>query len=96
MSDALNEAAEALRGKLGGGGFDGSVKFDVTGEGSILLDGAGVSTEGGDADCTISGSLDTFRDMFEGNLDPTSAFMTGKIRIDGDMGVAMKLARLFG
>ncbi|MEM6944726.1 MAG: SCP2 sterol-binding domain-containing protein [Pseudomonadota bacterium] len=41
----------------------------------------------------MSGDLDTFRDLFDGALDPTSAFMTGKIKIDGDMGAAMKLVQ---
>lgn len=95
MSEALTEAAEKLRGKLGGDTFDGSVKFDIEDEGVIVLDETGVSEGDGEAACTISGSLDTFREMFDGDLDPTSAFMTGKIKIDGDMGVAMKLAQVF-
>ena len=96
MSDALNAAAAALQGKLGGGSFDGSVKFDVEGEGVILIAGETVSTDDGDADCTISASMDTFQELFAGELDPTAAFMTGKIKIDGDMGVAMKLSGLLG
>ena len=40
--------------------------------------------------------METFHEMFEGELDPTAAFMTGKIKIDGDMGVAMKLGQLLG
>jgi putative sterol carrier protein len=34
--------------------------------------------------------------MMQRKLDPTTAFMTGKIKIDGDMGIAMKLGRVFG
>ena len=94
MSDDLTTAAGALSEKLAGSSFDGSVKFDVAGAGVIrIVDGA-VTTEDGAADCTISASMDTFRDMFNGDLDPTAAFMTGKIKIDGDMGVAMKLGQL--
>ncbi|MFK7944175.1 MAG: SCP2 sterol-binding domain-containing protein [Paracoccaceae bacterium] len=96
MSASLDAAAAALQEKIGSGGFDGSVKFDIADEGTIrIVDGA-VSTEDGDADCTISASMETFQDMFEGELDPTAAFMTGKIKIDGDMGVAMKLGQLLG
>ena len=40
--------------------------------------------------------MDTFQEMFAGDLDPTAAFMTGKIKLDGDMGVAMKLGQLLG
>ena len=96
MSASLEAAAAALQEKLSGGGFDGSVKFDIADEGAIrIVDGA-VTTDDGDADCTISASLDTFQDMFNGELDPTAAFMTGKIKIDGDMSVAMKLGQLLG
>lgn len=94
MSDALNAAAEALKGKLGDSGFDGSVKFDIADEGVIRIADGAVVTEDGAADCTIAASMDTFQEMFDGELDPTAAFMTGKITIDGDMGVAMKLGQL--
>ncbi|MEM7060008.1 MAG: SCP2 sterol-binding domain-containing protein [Pseudomonadota bacterium] len=93
MSDALEAAAEALRGKIGDG-IDGSVKFAIEGEGAIVIDGTSVSTEDGDADCTVSADMDTFHELFNGELDPTAAFMTGKIKIDGDMGVAMKLGQI--
>ena len=96
MSDAISKAVEALTDKLGGGGFDGSVKFQIDGEGTIRIVDGVVSAEDGDADCTISADMDTFSDMFNGDLDPTAAFMTGKIKIDGDMGVAMKLGQLLG
>jgi putative sterol carrier protein len=94
MSEALDSAAAALSAKLGEGGFEGSVKFDVEGDGVIRIADGAVSTEDGDADCTISASMDTFQELFDGELDPTAAFMTGKIKIDGDMGVAMKLGQL--
>ncbi|MEM1162375.1 MAG: SCP2 sterol-binding domain-containing protein [Pseudomonadota bacterium] len=96
MSDVLEKAAAGLRERLGDGGFDGSVKFDIEGEGAIVINEDGVSTEDGDAACTISASVDTFQDLFAGELDPTAAFMTGKIKVDGDMSVAMKLGQLLG
>ena len=40
--------------------------------------------------------LEQILNAFEGELDPTAAFMTGKIKIDGDMGQAMKLSQLLG
>ena len=96
MSEVVSAAAAALSEKIGDSGFDGSVKFELTGEGVIrIVDGA-VTTEDGDADCTIAADPETFKDMFDGELDPTAAYMTGKIRIDGDMGVAMKLGQLLG
>jgi putative sterol carrier protein len=94
MSRDLETAADALRDKFAGSGFAGSVKFDVPGEGVILVRGEEVTTEDGDAEVTISASLDTFRAMFEGDLNPTTAYMTGKLKIDGDMGAAMKLSQI--
>ena len=94
MSEKLDTAAAALREKLGSGGFEGSVKFDIEDEGQIRIADGEVFTDDGDADCTIAASMDTFQELFDGELDPTAAFMTGKIKIDGDMGVAMKLGQL--
>lgn len=94
MSDALNAAVEQLSSKLPED-FDTSVRFDIEDEGSILLDQNGVSVSEGDAEVVISSDLDTFKEMFDGDLDPTSAFMSGKIKIDGDMSAAMKLAQIF-
>jgi putative sterol carrier protein len=94
MSERLQTAAEALRAKLEGSGFRGSVRFDVADEGVIRVDDEQVATGDGPADCTITAAMDTFQEMFQGDLDPTSAFMTGKIRIEGDMGAAMRLAQV--
>lgn len=94
MSDIVNQAAEQLAAKVSGASIDGTIKFDIADEGVIRIVNGDVTTDDGDADCTISGSIDTFKDLFDGELDPTAAFMTGKIKIDGDMGMAMKLSSL--
>jgi len=96
MSDKLEAIVAALRDRMGGAAFDGAVKLKIADEGVIRIAGNDVTTDDGDADCTISASMDTFRDMFAGDLGPTAAFMSGKVEIDGDMGVAMKLGQLFG
>ena len=74
------------------------IKFDLKGEGAILLDGTEapplISAEDGEADTTLTLSIDNLERMVQGQLDPTLAFMTGKLKVDGSMGVALKLASL--
>ena len=69
------------------------VKFDFGDAGKIFLDGGAgkVSAEDAAADTTIKVKLEDFVDMAGGKLDPTAAFMQGKLRVEGDMGVAMQL-----
>ncbi|WP_226778968.1 SCP2 sterol-binding domain-containing protein [Oceaniglobus trochenteri] len=91
MSDLITAAAATLNEKLGGD-FDGSAKFVIPDEGAIMLDGAGARPGDDDADVTMTADADTFREIIEGELNPTTAFMSGRLTIDGDMGTAMKLA----
>jgi putative sterol carrier protein len=80
-------------------GVNKSYVFDIEGAGVWKVDvtdaGVEVTEGGGDADVTIHASEDTFRAIAEGKQNPTTAFMTGKLKIDGDMGAAMKLQQLF-
>jgi putative sterol carrier protein len=92
MSEFLQKAAAELTAKLGDDGFDGSAKFEVAGVGAIMLDSDGARVADEEAEVTMSADADTFQEIFDGELNPTSAFMTGKLTIDGDMGLAMKLA----
>jgi putative sterol carrier protein len=97
MNDALVKALQALREKTDGESFDGSVRFDVADHGALRVDGEGArEDDGSPADCTISADIETFRALFEGEISPTGAYMTGRIRIEGDMGVAMRAASLLG
>ncbi len=77
-------------------GLGGTLKFDFGEPGSVFIDGKAVPNSVSDgagkaADCTITVGLDTFEKMVKGELDGTSAFMQGKLRVAGDMGLAMKL-----
>jgi putative sterol carrier protein len=69
------------------------VKFDFGDAGKIFLDGGAnaVSADDAAADTTIKVKLEDFVAMAQGALDPTAAFMQGKLRVEGDMGVAMQL-----
>jgi len=81
-------------------GLDATVKFDFGDDGILHIDGNSqpyqVSNDDNDADCTITMSLDDFKEMAAGELDPTTAFMMGKIKVSGDMTVAMKLSSVIG
>jgi putative sterol carrier protein len=94
MSDVITAAVAALNEKLGGEGIDGTAKFVIEGEGDIIVDGNGAraATADEDAEVTLTAAPDTFQDILSGDLNPTSAFMTGKLSVDGDMGKAMQLA----
>jgi putative sterol carrier protein len=72
------------------------IKLDFRDHGVVMLDGKnGVVTEEDDpADTTISTSWADFERLEAGEMDPMSAFMTGKLRIEGDMASAMQLATL--
>ena len=90
MSDVINEAVKVLSEKMSGVDIGGTVKFD--GEGCVMVDDSGVRAGDDDADVTLSADRETFEGMMTGDTNPTSAFMTGKLKVDGDMGMAMKLA----
>lgn len=92
MSEVITEAVAALNAKMGGAGFDGMAKFDIEGEGAIMIDANGARAGDDDADVTLSASAETFKAILDGDQNPTAAFMTGKLKVDGDMGLAMKLA----
>lgn len=80
-------------------GLDATVKFK-TDEGSVFVDAKTipntVSNEDNDAECTLEVSTKNALKLIEGELNPMMALMTGKLKIDGDMGVAMRIAQNFG
>ena len=91
MSDVITHAVATLNEKLDGAGFDGVAKFVIEDEGAIVLDSDGARAGDDDADVTMTADTDTFRGIIDGSENPTAAFMTGKLKIDGDMGAAMRL-----
>ncbi len=96
MSDVITAAVAALNEKLDGQGIDGSAAFVIEGVGTLRIDENGASADGGEADVTMTADEETFRGILSGDVNPTSAFMSGGLTIDGDMGMAMKLAAVLG
>ncbi len=80
-------------------GMNNSFAFDIADVGVwtvTVADGAVSVAEGeNDADCTISASEETLMKIASGEANPTTAYMTGKLKIKGDMGAALKLQKLF-
>jgi putative sterol carrier protein len=80
-------------------GMNNSYVFEIDGTGTWkvdVVDGKVSVTEGGgDADVTIKASEETFEAIASGEQNPTTAYMTGKLKVDGDMGAALKLQKLF-
>ena len=95
MSDVVNAAVAALSEKLSGG-LPGTAKFVISGEGALMIDAAGVRAGDEAADVTITADRETFEGLMSGNVNPTAAFMQGKLSIDGDMGLAMQLGAALG
>ncbi len=75
-------------------GLGKSIKFDLKGDGFIHIDGGTVTNDDAPADCTVIVKKDDFEKLAKGQLDPTMAFMSGKLKVNGDMSVAMKLQPL--
>lgn len=90
MSNVIEGAVAALNQKLEDG-FDGNAKFVIEDEGAIMVDDSGARAGDENADVTLTASRETFEAMISGEMNPTSAFMSGQLSIDGDMGTAMKL-----
>ena len=82
----LEEITEGMRDRIGEDcGLDATLKFDFGDDGIVFLDADTVpnvvSNEDNEADCTIKISKDNFESLAAGDLDPTTAFMMGKIKI---------------
>ncbi len=80
------------------GALGKTLKFDFGGN-KIFVDGTGagnlISTEDKEADCTVSVSEEDMMGLMNGTLNGMTAFMSGKIKVAGEMGVAMKMQSLF-
>lgn len=94
MSKVIEAAVAALDEKAKG--FDGTAKFVIEGEGAVYIDADGARAADDEAEVTLTASRETFEGLLSGDVNPTTAFMTGKLRVDGSMGMAMKLGSVLG
>lgn len=98
---SLENYTETVRAKVEAANTDlkSTIKFAFNEGGTLFIDGKSkpntVSNDDAEAQCTVKLGLDDFGKLMSGKLDPTTAFMMGKLKIEGDMGVAMKLGSLF-
>ena len=95
----LQDCTETLRAKVGdASGLNATLKFDCGDDGVVYLDGASVpntvSNENKDAACTIGITLENLAALLTGELEPATGFMMGKLKVAGDMSVAMRLQRV--
>ena len=96
MTNTIETAIKALEEKLQGKSVDFSAKFEIADEGSIVVDSNGVRASSEEADCTLIASAQTFQDILSGETNPTSAFMSGSLKVEGSMGIAMQLGNILG
>ncbi len=94
----LEACTQAISAKVGtDSGLDVTLKFDCGAQGVIYIDGKSKPNTVGnadiDADCTITITLENLNALLEGDLQPATGFMLGKLKVKGDMSVAMRVQR---
>lgn len=99
MSVTLDDLVASLRKRAALGPKLGTrIKFDLKGQGTILLDATTqppeVGTEDGPADATITLAPETLAGLIEGQINPTFAYMSGKLKVAGSKSAAMQLGAL--
>ena len=95
----LEACTEAIRTKVGAdSGLAATLKFDCGDDGFVYIDDQStpnsVSNENRDADCTVGIKLEDLNALLTGDLEPATGFMMGKLKVSGDMSVAMRLQRV--
>jgi putative sterol carrier protein len=98
---SLDALTDGMRARIGEDcGIAKIIKFDFGDDGVIRIDGTAkpnvVDNDNSTADCTIKVSLADFHDIREGKQNPQMMFMMGKLKIEGDMSVALQLGKILG
>ncbi len=94
MSAEFEAAVDKVRARVSDNPPEGVFKFEIADQGVIRIVDGVVETGDGEADVTVRSDLDTFKQMFGGELSPAAAFMAGRVEVDGDMSMAMRLSAL--
>ncbi len=95
MSEFIQDASVKL-GAMLKGPIDGTAKFQIQGEGSLMLSGTEIRIADEDADVVLTADRDTFAQILEGNLAPPAAYMSGAMTMEGDMGLFMAMGSALG
>ncbi|EAQ04038.1 sterol carrier family protein [Pseudooceanicola batsensis HTCC2597] len=93
---ALTDIAARLQRGLDEKPLENSIKFDCGEDGAITLDGDTAYLGNRAADCTIRISEANLAKLIAGKLNPMTAFAMGKLKVSGDMSVALKLSQVLG
>ena len=94
MPIADADIPQEVRDRVAASDFDKVMKFDCGDDGVLVINRKEVTTEDMEADCTIKISRKNLEKLMKGELNPMTAFLTGKIKVDGDASVAMQLQTL--
>lgn len=95
----IEKITQALQSNLAAfAGLGAKVVFDLGDDGALAIDATGsppvMSDASDDADCTIRISAENLAKLIDGELNPMMAYTLGKLKIEGSMGIAMKVAAL--
>jgi len=93
MSESIETLIEKLKNKLGDN-LDQPVKFVVEGYEPVIADQSGVRQGDAEVVVTLTADMETFASILNGEVNPAMAVMSGDVKIDGDMSVAMSLNSL--
>ena len=94
MSNPEDDIPEKMRERVAASDFDKVMKFDCGDDGVLVINKREVTRQDMEADCTIKISRKNLEKLMKGELNPMTAFLTGKIKVDGDTSVAMQLQTL--
>lgn len=98
---ALDKITEKLRGRTSEiAGLNKSLKLDFGPDGIVRIDDTqsptAIDNQNLPTDCTVIVSMSDFLDMASGKINPQMAYMMGKLKVEGDMSVALQMGRIFG